>query len=391
MTTQAKTSRWRLFVDESGSFEPDSSAAFLAALAFQVSADPLGLARLREILRKQVPLVPWPLHRWLLDKPAIYPFWSTLAPELKLPTDTQASLKAALELWEIYDPALSARISSNLKTGQEPSPRELQILSRTLREYKPQVLAQLKALATRNVEAVTNIFSTLFNDASRSGHAFGFFAAEADPKDAIIDESGERYFNLLVNLLSRVHEVFARLDGEHLIEINLERRDAKHPDLPETKTPTDHHKTPLTRAHISRASNEVYAQLPSRAGHLRVRFSVGGVWASDDDTHPGLVVADSLANIFYRRATRFEREISRRLGSELAHLHARIHQYTGLLAALNATPELSHFSATGRAADAVSDARAGAQPTPFQPTELSRRWAAEQANQWIDFYRARRA
>lgn len=391
MAKREGTTHWRLFVDESGDFEAQSARAFLGAVALSVREDAAVFARFKASLAKQAPLVPWPLHRSLLKQPAIYPFWMDMAGEVELPEATRAAGAQALRTWHARKPARLAQVQQCLRDAREPEHNELRKLDATLKRFQPDAHHTLRLLMHQTQESVSSAFRAVFRDLqARIGpaHALSFFAAEADPGDAILDEPGERYFNLLVNLLQRVHDAIARLDGEHLIEVHLEQRWAKHPDLPERPKPGAPYSLPLTRSHIVRASMQAVEDFyPPDAPH-RVRFSVGEVWKADAGVHTGIVIADSLANTFFARAMSLDR---RRRSDELRLLHDEVRRITGIPAQLACAPALSHFSATGRAQQALADARAKRPTSLLSPGDVTRNWAGEQANQWIAYLQARGA
>jgi hypothetical protein len=210
----------------------------------------------------------------------------------------------------------------------------------------------------------------------------GFIVGESDPGDAMGEEPGERYFNMLVCLLERVRDALARMAGEHVIDVNLATRWAKHPELPEARSPGAKRKLFLNRSHITEASKQVYESLPQQDEPQRVRFSVGKIWRYDAQVDPGVVMADTMANYLYTCTAGIARDS--RL-EELEYIHGCSRGYFGIPLVAGA-PSLTNVSATGLAQEAINDARLSRSVSRFEIGVLKRRWAAEQANQWIEFF-----
>ena len=387
MTAQRETTHWTLYVDESGDLSQPSAYVVLAGVAVPHRAEPMFRARLKAGLKNAAPLVPWPPHRWLVTKAVMYPLWYLQHEDPELPAHIIEHFDRAIEIWKSSAPGVLANVRTRLGNGEEPTPGQLSHLRKQLAERDPSALEHLDDYS-QQCRADIDI---ALRGACRQ-RPLSFLAEETHPGDAIDDDTDEeRYFQLLVALLQRVGDALRRLDGHHTVTVHLAQRWAKHPDLPASRSPSSPVGLSLNRHHITTAASRVDSPEHDAGAIRTVRYSSGQIWDYDADVDPGIVIADFMANHCFRYAGRYG---TRNSDAGLRQLRKRFENAFATKMS-SGTPPLAHVTATGEARDSIRRAR---QPNTAETDagrfqldidDVTRRWTAEHANQWIEYFCAR--
>jgi len=342
--------RWRLFIDESGDFDTDTS--IVVGVLVEQPAPSWEPARLRRALEAAAPGVPWPIHGWLTRRFGMYLLWDLLEAE-RSGAATAESLRVCVRSCEkVRDEALE-----RLRSGREPSRQTIDAIEDAIKDA-----GEMHAFAGRRIATLEGIGRVL-DAATAAGEVALVFAALAEAPA----ESKDPYLHTLTTGLERAVDALAALPGSHEVRVHALGRHVLDPDLGAN--------TPLHVRHVAACAGEAVAA----AGLGRVRLVPERVAVYDIDVHPALVVADLLAN----RARRLVKDRG------LVDLEGRIARTlrvpvraAGLpLAAATGAPRVAVADARGGGAAAADDARAhlDAAPPPW-------RWAREQAEAWIDHF-----
>ena len=375
---QSEVKRWNLYVDESGNFDSPKRQVVIGAVARCVGSDQFLKVRFRRALREKDPLVPWPFHRWLATKAVMYPLWREQRPDAEIDDEVHKACADAVSVWKRRCPRTLQQVQEKLEGNGEPVPSQLEKLKKQLRIENNSIWKFFKARSRKVCAFLGELYRTTLGESVRSAddgsRLVSFLVGESEVADAIEDGQGDRYFNMLVCLIERVGDTLEHLGGEHVATIHPATRWVKHPVLPDQTT--------LSRAHVREACQ--YASHGVDARGARVRFNVGKVWDYDEEVAPGVVVADSIANYFFGIVVDLDRT-SR--DGELDHIHESVDDYFGF-SIKSGEPKLSHVSATGRVRETVTRARVES-GTLVRCDDAQCGWAAEQANQWCEYFQAK--
>lgn len=291
--------RWVLFIDESGDFSNDGQRVFVVGVLAHFNNEPSFQENARRALQRAAPLSPWPLHSRYVNQPVMHPLWMKKYPDRIEDRRLERELRRGYEALEgVADEALE-RAREQLSQGREPRYEDMDELSRALRASRsawPAVRGYCqKVIGPAIFEAIRDIIED-----ESVGEMMGFVASEDQLGQASQrKEQGsssllgqDRYLQVLVALLERVHDVLARRGGAHVVDLELANRHVWHPLLD-------------SDVHLSRdLVQSAFEFLDPLLSEAEVRWSVRGLRAFDEDASPGLVLADFLANHAWRSLER---------------------------------------------------------------------------------------
>ena len=362
---------WSCFIDESGDLDDRDDVVLLAGVLLPTRDDPFLMARLREAMRRDAPLVPWPFHRWIATKPSIYPFWREQRPEEELEASVDDACRRAFAAWEKRRPELLRKVRKVCHRGEEPKYTQMRSLRRALKKEDYAAFDQLRRYSERICTVIARRPAKLV-EAKGCDRPVGllFMAGEGGGAD---DNGEERYFQLLALLLERVRDVLMLNAGEQVVTVEAASRYVPHPSLPSKPG----RPAKLTRGHLAEACKRVQLEPEGDEFAPRIRLTAGSVSDYGDDVSPGLVVADGAANFLRRKLLRTPR---------LRDLHSAVQGYFRL-PLCGDEPALSYAAATNAPANAVELARRQQFDEARQTLEkLERQWPKEQAVQWVQFF-----
>lgn len=356
------TSRWTLFIDEAGNFAEPKDHVLVAGVCIPARVDAgFGLA-LKHALQDAAPLVPWPLHRRLMNRVSSYVLWYAHRPISKLSGPIKSALSAADALFGEQAFDARARSLALLAEGKEPIWDDLGDLDRVLRgvhhanyELIQQYADEVKSAASAVMRVLVR--ERLKVDDDPNAQPFVVFASESVLADA--HTSDDRYLVLLECLLERVWEEFDRREGKHTVDIHVASREVIDPRVPAHPDPRKH--PTLSKGLVKHLS-------PQSPNTLMLADSV---WSFDSEVEPGIVFADILNNYLYGQ-TKYQ-------SLKITDIEALISNYFGITTTPG-TPELPQITASGIPRDSIKSRKV----LPAKPN--TRVWAMEQARVWIEFY-----
>lgn len=366
---------WKCFIDESGDLDGGGDMVVLAGYLMPERDDPSMLPRLKKMIRHQAPLVPWPFHRWIATKPAMYPIWREARSDVQLAPKLDAACQQAIEVWEERSAERLKEARRNRDQGDEPGPTLLKSLKRTLKKADYGAFYVLQQHSERICRRISQLPSVISGE-RRGGESQGlvFMVAHDGRKEK---DRKEPYYALLTRLLERLRDVLALMEGEQVVTVEAAGRYAAHPDLPERGRWG--RRIPLSREHLVKSCREVTGEPKGERLAPRIRLSAEGVSAYDEEVSAGLVMADGLANSLRRKLFR---------RPHLADLHRHVQKEFQLPVATG-TASLSHLAAMGRPSRALELARAGSFEEAHEELEpMDKRWPREQAEQWLQFFQS---
>ena len=365
---------WTCFIDESGDLDKRDHVV-LAGVLLPARDDHFLMPRLREVIKQEAPLVPWPFHRWIATKPSIYPLWYEQRREVELKPAVEDACRRALAVWEKERPELLRALRDRCNRREEPSPGQLGSLRKALKKADYAAFDELLRYSEKVCLRVAQEPSKLVGSTGvdRAGGLVMMVGQGPDEVDA----GQKHYFELLVLLLERLRDILSLRDGEQSVTVDVASRYARHPDLPEKgggRRPLK-----LTRNHVEKACERVVEEPKGDQLMPRIRVTTGSVSDYDKKVAPGVVIADGVANYLRRLLFRKPR---------LDDLHRRVQGYFGLPIRTD-MPALSHVAATNAPARAVGFARRRKFDDAQRELEqLPWRWPREQAEQWVQFFEA---
>jgi len=360
--------RWSLYIDESGDFADASSSVVVGGLLVRAEAECGGPGPLRRRLLNAIPIPHWPLHASRINLPV----WFALV-QVALATDKSAVDPVAAATVSGLGSRCGAELTTALQAlanGREPPYEDLRRMNHLLRKHLPREYAALEGWGRRLWAAVAELVSVLAVPDVRPGfpNVAVFAAGETDIPaiDAGSTAAGEdaRYRELLACTLERVAAVLGRAGGRHRVGVHVLGRRVFNQVLgqPAPLLPSD--VAPIAHAVSTRHAPDV-------------RLVIEEVSRFDPDVNPTLILADFTAN----HAHRALRSHCTALSVAEAQVRERIPADVR-----SGKPPLSHLAAGGLAASWVAWAVGQRQSPPSESIALSgqrRRWACEQAYEWI--------
>lgn len=368
---------WRLFVDESGTFEGartplanrggESGQRVVAGLLVAGESLAANELRLRRALEAVAPWVPWPLHASDLRRPVFHALWARGARE--------RAPEVAWEAWALLERVMGGQareVADELERRGRMSHERVAPLWLALAGADGELSARLTSLGERVRREVVDVVRALGGGVATSGlpPATAFAAAEAAPLEQPASALPGRYLPLLELLLERVTDALVAGGGgpdrpaHHRVEVRALVRDVVEDQLGRF--------APLHVRHLNDAAVQVAGPRRTRTvGRVKVDLLPASVARFDRDVSAHLVVADLVANASLGPLG--ERR------EPLSSVADRVERKAGLATAM--APGRTHLAAGGAARLRVREARGGELTTAPLPGEV-RRWAAEQADAW---------
>lgn len=376
--------RWRLFIDESGSFDDPDQDVLSAGLLIRADTPGSSPAEIRHALQGAAPDLPWPLHASVLNRPVIFAL-AAHARRQRTPAKTGGFPEPRDHAFdELADrtvtllaatlPAEVAHLLDALGAGGRIDWSQLRRVDSHLRAAEPATYERLASKVRSAWWIVGRLIAQLAEAAQGAGDEdSGVLVVScgetcngdaAPAADSAAAWGSRRYFALLACLLRRTVDMLERRPGRHEVRLQVLSRPIIDPLLQKK-----------VQLHIRHVGDIVRSAV--HGSGERVRIVPERVPFFNEGTDATLVLADFVANRclpFLRPATvplaAVEERLSRNLNAILR----------------SGTPPLSHLAATGRAQVHIDSARLGAQDPVDLDAPGLRRWACDQARQWGDFF-----
>lgn len=388
---------WQLYVDESGTFEPNG---FVGGWLARGQHTPARDADLREAIRRIVPLVPWPPHMAEMNVAAAWPFWyERLTPRPSAVPDEISHAAAALASWPRW--AELVREAPEARSARDALLEATSWLQRT----HPSVSLSLQSIVDRTVNGlVRKVSSTLARhhdsvfvvgavappetSATRGpgagDHAHSYDAAAFPGNDP--DRSWtDRYLATLEALLERVTTVVsshhAGDETPPRVWVRLEGRAVRIQESPHAE-PGVSPSTQFLSAGLLKLISRRAQTSPRIPGAPRVDLTALAPHGKRDPDYPvGLVVADMLCNrlgrILFERARNWP-------ATRSACQTAVGHPVAVVLPLVADGKPLPTLAAAGPARDHVRRCVRSGCAAPMEATVEPRPWVRDQANLWAD-------
>ncbi|MFO8072819.1 MAG: hypothetical protein R6V85_13180 [Polyangia bacterium] len=378
------TEEWQLFVDESGDMTSTDRRSVVIGLAWREDDTREGRRILHDYVRKMLPMVPYPPHATLLHQPASWPAWRRCGSHPRGRGVLWAKrCDRALAIIDADDSSADvAAYRASLSEGTFPEYDLLRRVGYWLRGRDRRVCDGLALCGAEAQVAYRGLCRAL----AEFKEPDGCFVVTAAPSLKTDDEADEedRYATLLEAVLERTASLLACREGpKRLVRLHVARRWHKDIDLAKF-----HQLSIPSLARIASASHKrsVGAYVPP-ALDAPFRFVIGNVWDanSDPSTHPGVVIADWLAN---------------RLGLAFKALPplSGLERATRRVAALPLTTAMRSLPEMGPMPAAAADGPARAavlsayeRGLHAEVSAIAPPWAREQAERWILAARALRS
>lgn len=350
------TSRWTLFVDEAGDFAESKDHVLVAGVCIPARIDAGFSLALKQYLTEAAPLVPWPLHRRLMNRASSYVLWYAHRPNSKIPEPFQHSLEEAGEFLRSQVPDTFVRGLSSLEEGKEPKWDDLGALERELRESQFTNYKLIHDYGDELKAAVASVMQILVRERlnfSEDPNAEPFVVIASEPVLPDEKPKTDRYLGLLECLLERVSDEFARRGSPHTVDVHVGMR-----SVFDSRVSTE---TNLSKGLVKHLA-------PTRPNP---RILPDRIWNFDAEVEPGIVFADIVNNYLYGH-THYQ-------SLHVAEIEGMVSNYFGI----TATPgdlRLPQITASGIARESIKSRKL----LPADPE--TRVWAMEQAQSWIEFF-----
>jgi hypothetical protein len=380
---------WQLFIDESGNLDEPDELAVVAGILVRVD-DPHRLANaLRDEIDAAYPGAMFPPHATQLHHGT-----GLLASVYRQNRHDEAHLpepigEARRALEQSGLPA-AQRVVAAIKAAREPELADLKACDAWLDAEAPALALRLRELCRSGARAFANIIAALPELAdgdARLVAAAGYGPVSSDVEDTVALSTDrqiarvDRYLSLLTALFERVLLLLrGGKPGGHIVRPIVASRHVHRPGLPPTPL------MPRDIGHrVERAVTLPYFAA-SGFGDERVRMHAEATPRYDINVHPGVVLADFIAN-------RLRRKLSERRGDIGWH---RIRSYTvqvlgtpieSLAAGLEGCGPLPGIASDGSARSSLRAGLAGA-AAGFEGAV--RQWQREEALAWLDAVRGAR-
>ncbi|MCA9530191.1 MAG: hypothetical protein KC543_08640 [Myxococcales bacterium] len=383
--------RWLLFVDESGNLDEARELAVVAGVLVRLDGDPAWFEQqVRAAIEWAYPGVAYPPHATVLNKTTGL-VASTYRRHLRDPSAgaPRPALRAAWDALCAAAPELpaAARVVAATRKHQEPRDwADLEECDRYLKRHHGGAYEGALGLAQQGGAGMARALARLPTCAAADSNkprpaAFVVAAAARDVDDAFdLGATGDRtvtdrYLSLLGAMLERTMLLLrAEPPAHHEVRLAVATRHVPRPGLPAT---------PLTASDVGEVVGRVigYPFLPAEGlGDARLRFHCDATPKYDARVHPGVVLADFVAN-------RLRRILGQAIGStpysRVAENASRdislpVEQAAAALQDAGPLPTLAADGQPRAAIRAHLEAEADAAPLPARP-----RWARDEASAWI--------
>lgn len=368
---------WWLYVDESGNFAEETDQVVVAGLLLKDQATAAGQATLKTRLLGAAPHVPWPLHASQIKIPTMHALWAIEAGPKHCSTKLLSVSSAAIDVLTKPETDALTSVRADLSARRTPRWNELRRLETTLSGTAPSIHAVLTDVARDVQTEIRHTVTTLARLWLEEDNARVVCCSEPLPGDASPPTNqGDRYLSLLETMAERLLDFMCWTGGKHVVNLRVLRRNVRDSTLGV--------ETPL---HVRHLQSMVRTLADSnRLGAVgrahQVTLNPFDVPRYDETVHPGLVVADLIAN--HLRKAIYP-------GGDLRNLSMRAQRLIAFPLLFGA-PAVPTIAATGAPRRRVSEARrkgkvnngngdAGALEDPRLYL-----WAREQALRWIEVF-----
>jgi hypothetical protein len=364
------TSRWRLYVDESGKTgdADGDSVAIAGILVPESECSDRAMDAERTKLRGTFPWLTWPLHRSSFTRPERHLLgfaatgWSSWAKlnAPSVPSRPNELMEQAAKTQQVAQ--LIGRLRSSNKNPRDPRHEELEFLVTQLpRSWAGWLQETRKILFARAAELIAEVIA-------RHDGVKAFVVGEAETGAAASQRSSvypfapqsvvcPRYIALLEVLLRRVGDFLLSTPGVHELEVFASAIDV---------TPAK----PLSADDIDATWQAAFGEVsPTRAGATVVRPKARVVPYADPNADPWFVVADFVSSL--ARAP-LHTSISLAALGDLAPARA------GVQLDVTTTAAAGSLHAFIQSERPLGSRAAGARKLPTTPSG----WALDQARHW---------
>ena len=360
---------WQLFLDESGrvdGIEQSVVAGVLVPHARSVAWD----RTLRQELLRRFPSMPYPMHAATLAYPISRVVGCLLSPEPTTPEerDVHERCAGALRALRRAPAHVAEPFFAMIAAGSRLSHQVLGVANGWLHRAHRYEAATLDALAHEQDRALAQLLrATLAADGCAVIGAAHLPRVDGAPAG----EEADHYLPVAEALFERVRALLCRTQAAPVrIWVRAERRDVSDPVLGTM--------VPLLSRHLATAASVSEGYPCRRASSGSIVFVPDRPEAKSTAMHPGLVLAD-FASHRLQRAVRdginTYRAIDRWLELDLGLSIVRPPRFSG------SAGSLPTVASMGVPRQAVTAACLGHAPVPM--TNVSSRWAREQAESWI--------
>ncbi len=349
---------WLLYLDETGRKDSKDDNFAVVGLLFEKPENTRWEVELKSRLTRALPMIPWPMHAYLLRIPLMYALWHARKPMCGVLKPLKTVGPLAIEYLKTHFPDELTYFVDDLSISREPSDfSRIKKLDRTLLFKNPALHKHLSAIA---VDARTTI-KTLMAEALNGPAASRVVTLAARLKWEPNSLGQDDYLSSLHALYQRTHDGLNLLGGSHKVMVhaaNLFVHD-----------PTFDKRTMLNRNHLLDAAKSIETSDDSN-----IQFLLGGTYDFDDMVPAGIVIADYIANSLYNV-----------IGYATLHrMRCWVHAHND--SAIDCgSPPLPMVSAIGTAQNATDNARNGQNP-PGQTAIIGPPWIREQTQNWVDHF-----
>jgi hypothetical protein len=360
---------WLLFIDESGDFDDPDSRPCTAGLLLQDEDASVRSGPLRRLIEQVAPLVPYPLHAAHLNRVGFH-----LACRMRASGERQG--EAGRDDW-LDEAVRLVRESSHpvagafLKALGRPGWLDCTLLRRFdawLKSEAPPLFAVLAAERDAVNRAMWKLLDELHT-------AYGpdrcLLIAAAEGTGSLTPVGEDRYLRLLTALFERVFALLrSRPAAQHRVWVRVAGRNVREAPFESVPQHSRH------VADCIRAAERFPLWPPAGATDPDVRLVPFQPARYDESVHPGLVLADFIANRLW---------MPLQWARDLRSLEAQAQDRTALSIyatprALPASARLPLPAAEGLARQIVNAAFSGRQVPA--PAAVAPGWAREQALAW---------
>jgi hypothetical protein len=353
---------WQLFVDESGQFTPGAVGVVAGLLVCGRDTD-AALAALRALLAQATPNVTWPPHASTLN---IAGSWAVFAADGAKAAIDALNRRHAIADAEAERRALVVKLEdARTRGGWNPPDRRVRAVmtevDRWLQRHARAAYGALLKLRDENERLRAEAQRDLGGCYGGSCVAAGAWGRSDDPGEQPADV--DAYLQRLATLVERAAAALRLIDTttRHTLLVYVAARDIETRGGP----------VPMTTAHLRRTFELVTRPRVSPA--ITVDLVPMPPQRYDHRVHPGIVVADHLAN-------RMAYELSLSAQRDWSQVSTRVDDATGLPCELRTRAgDLPLIAADGVFASALRSRWHGdpAPPVPAVPP-----WAREQYDVW---------
>lgn len=296
---------WSLFIDESGDLDHDDFG-LVAGLIFAEAPDPSHSAAITQALVRAVPSAPWPLHAWLIDRPAGR-VWGILH-EGRGGSFPHPDYKRAADALRAADDRDAIALADHALRGghQEPARELVRRADAWLSARHPRLADAVRQRLTVEATEIRGVLAQVFADHYGPSEAF-VVAAAGDSLATGEDLHGasygtgphslrpDRYLVLLEGLFERTFQLLGRdPHTTHEVHVQIATRGVGRLSVPGFSN--------LDRRDATEVVTRAATHPPGKWAGASVRLVVERASSlRGADAHGCLVLADYVANRIRRQ------------------------------------------------------------------------------------------